>query len=307
LVAAIVGARGYGDGPAGAAFGGFAVAYACVGGFLAIGGDQALGELGAPHLLIGASAGLLTSVVAAIGIGTALRVFVATGTLAVAGIAAAIVAFSASTAGAAAVILSAAVLLVPVVPTISLRLGRVPLPVVTRRAAGGLTAEPVELPPLPDRDSVFAIVARTDEMLTGLVTGAALAAVGAGAVLVTSGSTAGRILTAIAAGVLAVRARSFVAVAQRLPLLLAGLVGVAVAAGAGLGSFPPSIRLLVGLPIAVLAAMATAGAGAVYRRRPPSPYLSRFTDILDGLLVISVVPVTCAVLGLFGWARDLAG
>lgn len=307
LIAGVISARAYGDSGSGACLGGFAVAFAAAGGLLVLGGDEALSDLGAPHLLVGATAGLVTSVLAAVGIGHALRVFVATGTTSVAAGGAAIAGFSVDTVGAAAIVLAAAVLLVPVLPVLAIRLGKVPLPVVTRRAAGGLTTELSELPPLPDRDSVFATVARTDDMLTGLVAGCAISAFGAGAVVLSTSGTAGRLLVAVAAGVLTLRARAFLAVAQRLPLLGAGLVGLAVVAGALIAAVPGSIRLLVGLPSAVAAALAIAAAGVVYHRRPPSPYLSRFTDILDAVLVLAVVPLACAVLDLFAWARGLSG
>jgi type VII secretion integral membrane protein EccD len=307
LIAAVVGARAYGDAAAAAVLGAFAVAYAAAGGLLAMAGGDPLGALGAPHLLVGATAGLFTSVLAAVAIGHALRVFVATGTASVAVAGGALAGFSVGTAAAAAIVLSAAVLLIPVLPVLAIRLGKVPLPVTTRRAPGGLTTELADLPPLPDRDSVFAAVARTDAALTGLIGGCAISAFGAGAVVVATGGPAGRPLVAVAAAVLALRARAFVAVAQRLPLLGTGLVGLALVAAALIAALPSAARLPVGLPIAVAAALASAAAGAVYQRRPPSPYLSRFTDFLDVVLVLAVVPLACAVLDLFGWARGLAG
>jgi len=51
----------------------------------------------------------------------------------------------------------------------------------------------------------------------------------------------------------------------------------------------------------------TIAAGATYSRRPPSPYLGRAADVLDTLMVVAVVPVACAVLGLYGRARGLLG
>jgi len=48
-------------------------------------------------------------------------------------------------------------------------------------------------------------------------------------------------------------------------------------------------------------------AGATYSKREPGPYLGRAADILDTLMVVAVVPVACAVLGLYGRARGLVG
>jgi amino acid transporter len=57
----------------------------------------------------------------------------------------------------------------------------------------------------------------------------------------------------------------------------------------------------------VLVALLLVVAGAAYRRRTPGPYLGRAADILDALCVVSVIPAACAVLGLYGLVRDLAG
>ncbi|RBI94713.1 hypothetical protein DRA43_32570, partial [Micromonospora provocatoris] len=52
-------------------------------------------------------------------------------------------------------------------------------------------------------------------------------------------------------------------------------------------------------------ALTAVTAGATYARRPVSPYLGRLADLTDTALVVAVVPVACAVLGLYGRARDL--
>jgi hypothetical protein len=48
-------------------------------------------------------------------------------------------------------------------------------------------------------------------------------------------------------------------------------------------------------------------AGVAYSTRAPSPRLGRYADLLDILLIVAVVPIACAVLGLYGYARGLAG
>ena len=58
-------------------------------------------------------------------------------------------------------------------------------------------------------------------------------------------------------------------------------------------------------PAAVVTGLAVLVAGTVYARRPPSPYLGRAADVLDLVLVVSVVPVACAVLGLYARVRQL--
>jgi ESX secretion system protein EccD len=98
---------------------------------------------------------------------------------------------------------------------------------------------------------------------------------------------------------LLLRSRLFVTLRQRVPLVTAGLAGVA-ALGLNLllwstGTTMPIAVSLVGLALA----LATVAAGATYSRRPPSPYLGRAADLLDTLVVLAVIPVACAVVGLY--------
>jgi hypothetical protein len=69
-----------------------------------------------------------------------------------------------------------------------------------------------------------------------------------------------------------------------------------------LGAGQATTLLVVSLAGLALAFVAVA-AGATYSRRAPSPYLGRAADLLDTLIVVSVIPVACAVLGLY----DLVG
>jgi hypothetical protein len=104
---------------------------------------------------------------------------------------------------------------------------------------------------------------------------------------------------------LLLRARLFQTVRQRLPLLVAGLVGLlAPVFVAGTGSARQAVVVLAGL---VVAAVAAAVAGLTYSRRAPSPYLTRAASVLDGLLIVSALPIACAVFGLYSQARALVG
>jgi hypothetical protein len=66
-----------------------------------------------------------------------------------------------------------------------------------------------------------------------------------------------------------------------------------------------TMRLGVSL-VALLLAFVTVAAGATYSRRPPSPYLGRAADLLDTLVVVSVIPVACAVVGLYDLVGDIS-
>lgn len=65
--------------------------------------------------------------------------------------------------------------------------------------------------------------------------------------------------------------------------------------------------LLVLTGAGLVLALVTVGAGATYATRAPSPYLGRAADLVDTLMVVSVVPVACAVLGLYSQVRGLLG
>jgi len=192
-----------------------------------------------------------------------------------------------SAVGAAAALLAVVVAGAAGLPLAAIRLGRLPMPV--------LGPEPA---PPPDRARVHAAVARTDEILTGLLAGFAAAALAASAVLARA-SVAAQVLVAVAAVAFLLRARLFATIRQRVPLLVAG------AAGLGL------LAVAVGT-VAVAAGLAVAGllvalAGARYARQAPSPYAGRAADLLDALCVVSVVPLAAAVLGLYPAVRDLVG
>jgi hypothetical protein len=153
---------------------------------------------------------------------------------------------------------------------------------------------------------VFTAVVRTDELLTGMLIGIALTTAAASLVLAVSGDVSGAVLVAVAAAAFLLRARLFVTVRQRLPLLGAGVAGFALLVAGLLDQGRAPTATVVGVVVAGVA-LGVALAGARYAARPPSPYLGRAADLLDALCVVSVVPLACAVLGLFGLARGLAG
>ena len=284
LVLAGIGAsRGYGEGVVGASLAGYALPYALAGGYLLL--------RGAPGLLAGASALLLAGVFGAVGVGHGLRVCVAGVTAGGLGILGALLAYGQPAPGAAAVLLALLTTGMAAFPLVAIRLGRLPVPV----AGPDATAR-------PDRARVFAAVARSDEFLTGMLLGHATVTLAAAAVLARGGGVAGRILVGVCAAGFLVRARLFPAVRQRLPLLVAGAGAAALLLLALPRAPAPAVAgALVGLGL--LAAVA----GTVYRRRPPGPYLGRLADVVDAVCVITVIPVACGVLGLYGRMRGLIG
>jgi ESX secretion system protein EccD len=300
LVAGVIASRAYGDGPIGAALAGFALPYAFLGGLLAL--RPAGGGLTEWHLLVGTTAVLLAALIGAVGVGYGLRLFAAGATAGILGAVGALVAHLTSAAGAAAALLALLVAGVSGVPLLAIRLGKLPMPATT--LPSDLSAGGQGLPPLPDRERVFAAVARTDEMLTGMLLGLCAAGILSSVVLAGSGEPAAYLLIGVASAALLLRARLFVTIRQRLPLIAAGVAGFALLA-AGLVIRRDDLVPLIGALALAAVAVLVAVAGARYASRPPSPYLGRAADVLDALCVVSVLPIACAVLGLYGVARGL--
>ncbi|MEV4481229.1 type VII secretion integral membrane protein EccD [Micromonospora coxensis] len=309
-VAGAVASRAYGDGTTGATLAGYALPYAFAAGALAVASGDPVGVfgplpwLGAPELLAGSVALLLVAVLGLLGVATRLRIFVAGATVGLVGAPAALGGLLLDPAGTAAVLACVLVFAVGALPLLAIRLGKMPLPPIT--LPGGPTGGPDGVRDLPDRARVHAAVARTEEMLTGMLIGHALLAVVAAYVLGVTGGVAGRLLVAVCAAVLLLRTRLFVAVRHRVPPVLAGLagfgvLGVLLATGAGDAG---RLALAVG---GLLVAFTAVAAGTTYARRPVSPYLGRVADLTDTALVVAVVPVACAVLDLYDAARGLLG
>ncbi|MGI5212939.1 type VII secretion integral membrane protein EccD [Plantactinospora sp. CA-290183] len=320
-LAAVVASRAYGDATAGAALGGYALPYAFFGGALLVAsGDPAgvlrpVAWLGAPEVLAGSVALLLVAVLGMVGVAAGLRVYAAGVAVGLLGALTALAGFVLSAAGAAALLMAVLVCAIGMLPLLAIRFGKLPMPPITlptgAEAAEGFTtatSTPAQTGARerPDRNRVFAAVARTEEMLTGMLIGHAVLAVAASVLLVASGGVGGRLLVAVSAAGLLLRSRLFVTIRQRVPLVVAGVASFTVLGIALAGRLGELGLLGLAAGALVLALVVVAG-GATYSQRPPTPYLGRAADILDTLMVVAVVPVACAVLGLYGRARGLLG
>jgi hypothetical protein len=295
--------RALGDGVAGAAAAGFGLPYAGVGAALVLAGSLPFGRIGAGGLLIGSAALLLAAVVGAVAVGHGLRVFAAGVTVGLAGVVGALLGIAMRPAGAAAVLTVALVAGIGLAPLAAVRLGRLPLPVVSA-SADALRAET-----RPSRPAIDAAVGRADDLLSGTLLGICVVVVVCSMVLAAAAGFAAPLLACLAGLALVLRARLFPTVAARLPLLVGGLLALGAAAWAALASASPLARL-VGVLVALAAvAVLVSSASLAYRRRAGggSPYLGRVGDILDLVAVIALAPVACAVLDLFTWVRGLAG
>src|SRR4051794_37239341 len=268
-VAGVAASRGYGDGRTGAALGGYALPYGFLGGAaLVTSGDRVgalpfAGWVGADELLAGCVVMLVLAPLGAVGVAASIRVFAAGGTAGLLGALAALAAMipGVPPAGGAALLVAVLVCGIGALPLLAIRFGKVPMPPVALPSggdaergftgSGGGTLDAAR--ERPDRDRVFASVARTEELLTGMLIGHAVLA--AGAFLVLVGDGWGRILTAVAATALLLRSRLFVTVRQRVPMVSAGLLGLG-ALGLAVASGAVLVLVSAVLVLAVLAVVA---------------------------------------------------
>jgi type VII secretion integral membrane protein EccD len=298
LAAGILATRAYGEPLVGAALAAYSLPTAFLGGWYLLepGADPA------SPLLVATTALAVCAVAGALGAGSGLPIFVAGTVAGLLGAVGAGAAMMTGTARSAALVLVVVVGGVTSAPSLAVRLGRLPLPVVTPPPdaldAGALAQR-------PDRLRVIAAVARADAMLTGLVAGSAVTAVGAGWALCSGdepAGAAGPLLTVVVGLALLLRSRLLVTVRQRAPLLAGGALVLLLPFASGTwspGRFAaPAIAVVV---------VALALAGVRYRRRAPSPYLGRAADIVDTLCLVAVVPLAAAVLGLYAAMRGLSG
>jgi type VII secretion integral membrane protein EccD len=294
--------RALGDGVVGAAAAGLGLPYAAAAGVLfGMGGAPGFAVTADP-LLVGSCALLLAAALGAVGVGHGLRVFVGGATVGLAGLVGALLGIPLTGPRAAAILVVLLVAGIGLAPLLAVRLGRLPLPVVT--ASPQILATERR----PARPEVLAAVVRADEILVGSLTGVAVAAGVCVAILTRAGGIAAPLLGGLVAVALLLRARLFPAVAARLPLLIGGLVGLALTAIAVAAASGSATRLLgAALAFTAVVALIATAATASRRRTGPSPYLGRIADILDVVAVVALAPVACAVLDLFTWVRGLAG
>ncbi|RSN14682.1 type VII secretion integral membrane protein EccD [Nonomuraea sp. WAC 01424] len=295
--------RAVGDSGAGALIGYAALPYAFLAGLLAPAAAGGLAAVGAPQLL-GALA--CTALVATLG-GTAIADGVpgflgaAIASMVGAICAAVVMVSGASPAGVAAVGVAVVMGLSPLVPVLSFRLARVPLPSMPTNAEE-LRGDNQRL----DSASVLERTGAARRYATGMVVGVALVGAAAHLLLIADGRWISVAMSVVLALTQLMRARVFQGVGQRLWLMLVGLAGlgaVGVAVGIGAGGVA-SVAVVLGL---LWTAMVVVGMGVWLPNGRPSPFWGRAADILEWVLIVALVPLALGALEVYAWVRGLAG
>lgn len=303
LAAGVALARAAGDAGAGAVLAALALPFAFAGGGLLLAGGRPLLQLGAPHLLAACAALFLAAIAGLLGVVDKAALFAAAATIGLLGMLSGWAATNATVGGvgAAAIVAGLGLILSSAFNSLSMWMARMPMPVLPRTTSDLLNDDP-----LPPRSSVYASVLRADALLTGLVWGLAVVAVMANALVIVGGGVSGVILSGILSIGFLLRARLYPIVRQRVALLCAGLgclAGFTIAIFAATSAY----LLTVDLPVVVLVAVCVALMARWQSTHTMSPRLPRWAELFEILVVLAVVPVVCAVLGLYELVRGMAG
>ena len=300
LLSGVLVARVARDAGTGAALGAFGAGYALLAGLLAV-RDASIGVT----QVLAASATVIGYAIAGmVGIGRPRAPLIAALVGGVAGVAGLALLAVTTLAGAAAVILGTCALGLGLAPALAIRLGGLLVPELVGSGLVTGSWESTAVPVLPgtgpiDRRRVDEALARTDDVLCGLLAGLAVTAAGTGTVLVVTGGWPARVLPAVAAVVFILRARTFTGLRHRLAVLAAGAASALPVLVVAVATIANPLPLVAGLGVVALVIVL---AGVTTRRSPVS---GRLGDIIETIAIVSVLPLVCVILDLFAQVRDL--
>ena len=299
LVVAAAVSRAAGDAGAGALLGYAALPYAFVAGLAGAAQTAPLSRLGAPDVLAGFAMVLLAAVIAAAGVARGLPIFCGVAAAAVFGAAAAWLVQASSgmsAAGAAALTVTPALALTPLIPAAAFRMAGLSLPPVPA-TADELRNDSLMVPAGDVRPRAVA----ADRLVTGAACGLGLIGGGAEIALGLGKGGLAPVMAAVLACALLLRARLFRGRSQRLWLLIpgyGGLIWLGLAASGG---------RLAALAALVLGAAVVIGVGAWLPAHRPSPFWGRAADVADTVLIVSLIPLALGVAGVLGYLHGLGG
>ena len=309
LIGGVIMSRAMADAGAGAVLGYTAIPYAFLAGALTPARDtiQVIFDVGGPHLLAGFGAATLAAIIGGFAIAEGLPNFLGIALAALTGsigAGAVVAAPDTPPVGAAAACIAVIVALTALIPSLSFKLARLPLPAVPSSAE-----ELRNDTTLVNGKAVLARTAVADRFATGLVGGVALVAIVAEVFLAVAGGWMALAMGFAVSLALILRARVFRGRLQRVWMLVAGLAGIALLL---LGAIEPGDQdpmrtlVVVVLPLVAISVLA-ASLGMWLPGNRPSPFWGRAGDILDVMVVVSLIPLALGVLDLYDWIRSLTG
>ncbi|MFS2295692.1 MAG: type VII secretion integral membrane protein EccD [Actinomadura sp.] len=305
LAAAVSLSRAAGDERAGTVLAFAALPHAFLAGLLGPARDTAFSDLGAFHALSGFGALVLAAVIAVVGVTGGASVFWGTvvgGLLGAVGSAVALLFEDLSAAGIAAVTVVAAMMLTPLTPTLAFRFSRVTLPPVPQ-SAEDLRRDTI----MVDGQQVLTRTGRANRFITGFTVGLGIVGFVGLVPSAFDDGWLGPVTAVVISFLMLLRSRLFRSRAQRLNLLVPGMLGLGALAVAQAWD-ASAAGLVAGSLIPLVAVAATVvGVGLWLPGHRPSPFWSRAGDILEMFLLIALIPLALGQCGLFAYMRGLAG
>ncbi len=286
---------------AGLLFSMVSLGYAGVGGLLILGEGTSLSTIGAAHVLLAAATIVTYSalLVLATGGATALLGTTAAGAVIAAG--AAITALGGATAaGSTAIITAIALGTLPFTPIVAARVARLPFPSVPA-SPDELKADEATI----DGHAVRRQADRAGRILAALLTAAAAVFLAAEVVFTLDDTLPATIFCALLGVILLLRARPYRSRAQRMPILVAGFVGLGLTAVRVFLDTTPVVRLTVVVGGLIIIAVVAMTYGLVLASRKIAPIWGRALDIIEVILILGAVPMAFWVSGMYAWVRAL--
>jgi type VII secretion integral membrane protein EccD len=310
LTAAVLGvglaaacARSFGSPEAGMVVAGVAVAFGFVGGVVLTAGAGSWRSGGASALLVGSAIALVLAGLAVLAVGKGQDGFVGVVAAATVGVVAGGVRTLGvgDTAGVAAI--TAVVLLAgtPLLPALAARIARLPMPVLPLSADDIRHATDV----MPGRD-VLDRARAADRVFTSLTAAGSVALALCAGWIIPDHSRYAMTLAAVIGAALWLRARHFTARAQRGWLLCAGAISLGLATYALGASGSTSARVLIPV-VLLLGAVIALVWGVRMAGRRLTPYWGRLGDVLEVVVLLSVVPLALGVAGAYTAMQNLFG
>jgi type VII secretion integral membrane protein EccD len=258
------------------------------------------GSPGRANLLLACVFVLIVSAAAIMVVGAGITVFVAAGTASGLGAVAFLVAtlIAEPTYGIAAGAAAVALAMLSVLPRVTIMLAKLPLPSVPRDAE-----DLREDSGFPDFRVIERRTGLAHEYMTGMIVGCGVTAAISAVLAASAPGMYGIIEGGAVAAVLLLRGRTYANGAQAVALLLTGMLA---AGGMLIGwSIEASTahRLLYVFPALLVIAAATLVIGIVFPDQRFSPVLRRAVDVLEALLIVSVLPLALAVMNLYTGIR----
>nr|BFF22036.1 type VII secretion integral membrane protein EccD [Glycomyces mayteni] len=298
--------RAVGDSRAATYFGVTAVLYSGVGGLLIAARDRSLFELEGPHVLIAASAILLFSVLAMVAVGdmASAPVFIVSilGSVVLGVSTALMLVIPDGSATAAGIAAPLALAILPAAPRLSLTMAMVPTPTLptTEELKEGDT-EAI------DGKRILKLSEHAGNYLEALYSFAAVTGLVSAIALAFSGTMPGLILATILSLVLLSRARTVEDRPARIVMLTGGMGGLAATLAAVFVASGDSIlvRLTVILGVLTLLTLIAMVYGLAVAGKKIAPTWGRSLDIIEALLIVSILPLVGWVCNLYEIALSL--